>query len=163
MASIRRKSNAIQQIIISVILLVAVFVQFRLMAVLASDREPVTSDETSVITTLPSGLPSSAPLNLKAVVLDSFRVSISWDPPLFPNGPLISYSLNIKEAFPRGPQVYPGFQVNIKYFLKPTFKYFSWSKQVSLRSVNFFFRDRERRMETGFIDNYNLSISCNLC
>lgn len=85
--------------------------QFRLVAVLASDREILTSEESSTVTTLPHGLPSSSPLNLQAVALDVNRISISWDPPLFPNGPLISYSLTIKEAFPRGPQVYPGFQV----------------------------------------------------
>lgn len=93
-------------------LLFALSLQFRLTVVLASDREPLTSDETPAITTLPYGLPSTAPLNLQAVVLDANHISISWDPPLFPNGPLISYSLNIKETFPRGPQVYPGFQVN---------------------------------------------------
>ncbi len=95
----------------SSIIIVLLLLQFRVVAVLASDREPLTSDESQTVTTLPYGPPSTPPLKLQAVVLDSTRISISWDPPFFPNGPLISYSLTIKEASPSGPNVYPGFQV----------------------------------------------------
>lgn len=74
------------------------YLQFRLVIVLASDREPLTSEQSAAIQTLPSGLPSSPPIHLQAVVLDANRISISWDPPLYPNGPLVSYSLTIQEA-----------------------------------------------------------------
>lgn len=72
--------------------------QFRLVIVLASDREPLTSEQSAAIQTLPSGLPSSPPTHLQGVALDANRISISWDPPLYPNGPLVSYSLTIQEA-----------------------------------------------------------------
>ncbi|KAK4016061.1 hypothetical protein OUZ56_031022 [Daphnia magna] len=75
--------------------------RFRLVIVLASDREPLTSEESAPVVTLPSGLPSSPPINLEVVVLDANRISITWDPPYYPNGPLISYSLNIQEASSR--------------------------------------------------------------
>ena len=92
-------------------LVFAVTFQFRLVIVLASDREPLTSDESAPVRTLPSGLPSSPPVNLQAVVLDANRISISWDPPHYPNGPLVSYSLNIQEASSQNVDSYQGSQV----------------------------------------------------
>jgi len=87
--------------------------QFRLVIVLASDREPLTSDESAPVLTLPSGLPGSPPVNLQAVALDANRISISWDPPHYPNGPLVSYSLNIQEASSRNADSYQGSQVRL--------------------------------------------------
>ena len=88
-------------------LLIATF-QFRLLVIIAADREPLTSNETAVITTLPYGSPKSAALNLNAVALDANRISIKWDPPLFPSGRLHSYHLSIREACP---PFHPGFKV----------------------------------------------------
>lgn len=96
------------QCLILQFVLIAAF-QFRLVIVLASDREPLTSEESAPVVTLPSGLPSSPPINLEVVVLDANRISITWDPPYYPNGPLISYSLNIQEASSR--KGYQGSQV----------------------------------------------------
>ena len=93
--SIRVRRRLILQLVFTVTF------QFRLVIVLASDREPLTSDESAPVLTLPYGLPSSPPVNLQAVVLDANRISISWDPPHYPNGPLVSYSLNIQEASSR--------------------------------------------------------------
>lgn len=95
----------------------AFLIQFRLVIVLASDREPLTSEESAPVLTLPSGLPSSPPVNLQAVVLDANRISISWDPPHYPNGPLVSYSLNIQEASSRNAaDSYQGSQVRTDSF-----------------------------------------------
>jgi proto-oncogene tyrosine-protein kinase ROS len=100
---------SIRRLILQLVFTVAF--QFRLVIVLASDREPLTSDESAPVLTLPSGLPSSPPVNLQAVVLDANRISISWDPPHYPNGPLVSYSLNIQEASSRNADSYQGSQV----------------------------------------------------
>lgn len=87
--------------------------QFRLVASLAFDIEPLMSDETPNITTLPSGAPSVAPANLRVESADSERVSIAWDPPIFPNGPIISYTLTIREdRFERDD---PSFRVSENY------------------------------------------------
>lgn len=80
------------------LLFVSIFIQFRLVIALASLREPLTSEESAAIETRPFGLPTSPPTNLQAVVLDANRISISWDPPLYPNGELLSYSLTIQKA-----------------------------------------------------------------
>lgn len=90
--------------------------QFRLVIVLASDREPLTSEESAPILTLPSGLPSSPPTNLQAVVLDANRIVITWDPPFYSNGPLVSYSLKIQEASSRNVESYHGSQVKLIAF-----------------------------------------------
>ena len=96
---------------LNIFLLIATF-QFRLLVIIAADREPLTSNETAVITTLPYGLPKSAPLNLKVVALDANRISIKWDPPLFPSGHLVSYHLSIREAYPHN---HPTLQVRLQY------------------------------------------------
>lgn len=50
-----------------------------------------------VISTLPSGVPSSAPTIVRATAVDSSRISVSWEPGPFPNGPVLSYVLQINE------------------------------------------------------------------
>ena len=90
-----------------------VYFQFWLVIVLAFDREPLTSDASIDIQTLASGLPSSPPVHLQAVVLDANRISVTWDPPLYPNGPLVSYSLTIQEALSRHIGSYHGSQVSL--------------------------------------------------
>ncbi|XP_044740104.1 proto-oncogene tyrosine-protein kinase ROS [Chrysoperla carnea] len=57
--------------------------------------ELVVSEPSVVISTLPLGVPSSAPIIVRAVAVDSSRISISWEPGPFPNGPILSYVLQI--------------------------------------------------------------------
>ena len=126
--SIRVRRRFILQLVFTVTF------QFRLVIVLASDREPLTSDESAPVLTLPYGLPSSPPVNLQAVVLDSNRISISWDPPHYPNGPLVSYSLNIQEASSRNASdSYQGSQVRtVQHQTDSIFSDLLFSKVVEL-------------------------------
>lgn len=55
------------------------------------------SEQSLVISTLPEGPPSSAPVIVRAVAVDHTRISISWEPGLYPNGPILSYVLKIKD------------------------------------------------------------------
>ena len=61
-----------------------------------------------VISTLPSGVPSSAPTIVRATAVDSSRISVSWEPGPFPNGPVLSYVLQINEL----PEGYPALKVS---------------------------------------------------
>lgn len=94
-------------------LLISVF-QFRLLVIIAADREPLISNETDIMTTLPYGAPKTVALNLTAVALDASRISIKWDPPLFPTRRLVSYHLSIRETYPLSPPTQPGFKVQIQ-------------------------------------------------
>lgn len=60
--------------------------------------EPIVSAPSVVILTLAAGLPSSAPVIVRAAAVDSCRVSVSWEPGPFPNGPLLSYVLHLQGA-----------------------------------------------------------------
>lgn len=51
-----------------------------------------------VILTCPAGLPTSAPVIVRAAAVDSYRVSVSWEPGPFSNGPLLSYVLRLQRA-----------------------------------------------------------------
>lgn len=51
-----------------------------------------------VILTCPAGLPTSAPVIVRAAAVDSYRVSVSWEPGPFSNGPLLSYVLRLQGA-----------------------------------------------------------------
>lgn len=55
------------------------------------------SESSLVIGTLPSGLPSSPPSLVRATAPDPTRVSVSWLPGPFPNGPILSYVVSIDE------------------------------------------------------------------
>lgn len=49
---------------------------------------------------------------MRAVAVDHSRISISWEPGPFPNGPVLSYVLQIKDLHPIGYsalKVLPGF------------------------------------------------------
>ncbi|XP_043492014.1 proto-oncogene tyrosine-protein kinase ROS isoform X2 [Polistes fuscatus] len=60
--------------------------------------EPIVSAPSVVILTLAAGLPSSPPVIVRAAAVDSCRVSVSWEPGPFPNGPLLSYVLRLQGA-----------------------------------------------------------------
>ncbi|XP_076244805.1 receptor protein-tyrosine kinase sevenless isoform X2 [Calliopsis andreniformis] len=75
--------------------------RFRVALLLKSSQhnpEPIVSAPSVVIRTLAAGLPTSAPVIVRAAVVDSCRVSVSWEPGPFPNGPLLSYVLRLQGA-----------------------------------------------------------------
>ncbi|XP_029040729.2 proto-oncogene tyrosine-protein kinase ROS isoform X2 [Osmia bicornis bicornis] len=75
--------------------------RFRVALLLKSSQhnpEPIVSAPSVVIRTLAEGLPTSAPIIVRAAVVDSCRVSVSWEPGPFPNGPLLSYVLRLQGA-----------------------------------------------------------------
>ncbi|GLH07146.1 Protein sevenless [Gryllus bimaculatus] len=72
--------------------------RFRIALLLSPHHsEPIVSEPSVVISTLPSGLPSTAPTIVRATAVDSSHISVSWVPGPFPNGPLLSYKLKISE------------------------------------------------------------------
>lgn len=60
--------------------------------------EPIVSAPSVVILTCPAGLPTSAPVIVRTTAVDSYRVSISWEPGPFSNGPILSYVLRLQGA-----------------------------------------------------------------
>ncbi|XP_078041242.1 receptor protein-tyrosine kinase sevenless isoform X3 [Augochlora pura] len=75
--------------------------RFRVALLLKSSQhnpEPIVSAASVVIRTLAAGFPTSAPVIVRAAVVDSCRVSVSWEPGPFPNGPLLSYVLRLQGA-----------------------------------------------------------------
>ncbi|XP_037919299.1 protein sevenless isoform X2 [Hermetia illucens] len=61
------------------------------------EDEVLISEQSVIITTLPQGPPKSKPLIVRAVAVDHTTISVSWEPGPFPNGPILSYSLRIKD------------------------------------------------------------------
>ena len=82
--------------------------QFRIAILLSHHSEPIVSEPSVVISTLPSGVPSSAPTIVRATAVDSSRISVSWEPGPFPNGPVLSYVLQINEI----PEGHPALKVS---------------------------------------------------
>ncbi|XP_066586207.1 proto-oncogene tyrosine-protein kinase ROS [Prorops nasuta] len=75
--------------------------KFRVALLLRSSQhnpEPIVSAPSVVILTLAADLPASAPVIVRAAAVDSCRVSVSWEPGPFPNGPLLSYVLRLQGA-----------------------------------------------------------------
>ncbi|XP_011346152.2 proto-oncogene tyrosine-protein kinase ROS isoform X2 [Ooceraea biroi] len=75
--------------------------RFRVALLLKSSQhnpEPIVSAPSVVILTHAAGLPTSAPVIVRAAAVDSYRVSVSWEPGPFPNGPLLSYVLRLQGA-----------------------------------------------------------------
>lgn len=56
------------------------------------------SEQSLVIITAEEGPPQSEPDIVRAVAVDHTRISISWEPGLLKNGPILFYVLQIKEA-----------------------------------------------------------------
>ncbi|XP_058444154.1 protein sevenless isoform X2 [Malaya genurostris] len=73
-------------------------------ALLLSPRhdEVLISEQSVIILTLAQGPPISEPKIVRAVAVDHSRISISWEPGPFPNGPVLSYVLQIKDLDPIG-------------------------------------------------------------
>ncbi|XP_053678090.1 proto-oncogene tyrosine-protein kinase ROS [Anopheles nili] len=77
--------------------------RFRVALLLSPHHDQVlTSEQSVIISTLPSGVPTSEPTIVRAVAVDHSRISISWEPGPFPNGPVLSYVLQIKDLHPTG-------------------------------------------------------------
>ncbi|XP_018353318.1 PREDICTED: proto-oncogene tyrosine-protein kinase ROS isoform X2 [Trachymyrmex septentrionalis] len=73
--------------------------RFRVALLLKSSQhnpEPIVSAPSVVILTYAADLPTSAPVIVRAAAVDSYRVSVSWEPGPFPNGPLLSYVLRLQ-------------------------------------------------------------------
>lgn len=60
------------------------------------------SEESVIISTLADGVPISKPIIKRCVAVDQTRISVSWQPGPFPNGPILSYVLQIKDLNPVG-------------------------------------------------------------
>lgn len=65
--------------------------------ILSSFREiELYSEQSLVIITSEEGPPQSEPDIVRAVAVDHTRISISWEPGLLKNGPILFYALQIK-------------------------------------------------------------------
>lgn len=87
------------------------------MIALAPDHDPLMSEESAAILTMPSDFPSSPPTNLQVVPLDSNRISVSWEPPLYPNAPLVSYLLTIHQISSEIGETFHSSQVSLPFKL----------------------------------------------
>ncbi|XP_055536181.1 proto-oncogene tyrosine-protein kinase ROS isoform X2 [Wyeomyia smithii] len=77
--------------------------RFRVALLLSPPHDEVLISEQSVIIlTSAQGPPKSEPKIVRAVAVDYSRISISWEPGPFPNGPILSYVLQIKDIDPLG-------------------------------------------------------------
>ncbi|KFM82027.1 Proto-oncogene tyrosine-protein kinase ROS, partial [Stegodyphus mimosarum] len=71
--------------------------RFRVAWILLENYPPLFSEESIVISTLPYGAPSTSPTITCLTAVSCTRVSVSWNPPPFANGPILSYVLYIRE------------------------------------------------------------------
>lgn len=72
-----------------------------------------------MIITAEEGSPQSEPSIVRAVAVDHTRISISWEPGLLKNGPILFYVLEIKDTDHAG---YIAYKVlNIEYILPVIF------------------------------------------
>lgn len=62
----------------------------------------IISQQSVIISTLPRGIPSSEPVIVRVVAVDHNRISVSWEAGPFPNGPILSYVLQIRDLAPFG-------------------------------------------------------------
>ncbi|XP_017769031.1 PREDICTED: proto-oncogene tyrosine-protein kinase ROS isoform X2 [Nicrophorus vespilloides] len=76
--------------------------RFRVALILSNLTEPIVSPPSVVISTRPGGVPASPPSIVRAVPVDSTRISVSWEPGPFLHGPLLSYVLRITDNQPHG-------------------------------------------------------------
>lgn len=76
--------------------------QFRIALPLSNKQDEfLFSDQSIIISTLAQGRPQE-PANVRAIAVDHTRISVSWTPGAFPNGPILSYKLQIKDVAPVG-------------------------------------------------------------
>ena len=82
-------------------ILITTYLQFRV-ALLLSENEAIISEQSVIISTLAQGIPMSKPIIVRCLAVDQTRISISWEPGAFVNGPILSYALLIKDLIPTG-------------------------------------------------------------
>ncbi|KAH9381223.1 hypothetical protein HPB48_014466 [Haemaphysalis longicornis] len=71
--------------------------RFRVAWILLPNQSPLYSQPSVVISTLPYGVPSTPPKITSLTTIGPRSIAVSWDPPLFPNGPILSYALYLVE------------------------------------------------------------------
>uniref|UniRef100_A0A1B0CKJ2 Fibronectin type-III domain-containing protein n=1 Tax=Lutzomyia longipalpis TaxID=7200 RepID=A0A1B0CKJ2_LUTLO len=72
--------------------------RFRVALLLSKQHDEfLTSEQSVIISTLPMGVPLSEPAIVRAVAVDHTRISVTWEPGPFPNGPVLSYVLQIRD------------------------------------------------------------------
>ncbi|XP_064488538.1 proto-oncogene tyrosine-protein kinase ROS-like isoform X2 [Ornithodoros turicata] len=71
--------------------------RFRIAWILLPNHSPLFSKPSVVISTLPHGVPSTAPRITSLTAISPNSIAVSWDPPSFPNGPISSYLLYLVE------------------------------------------------------------------
>ncbi|XP_071055369.1 proto-oncogene tyrosine-protein kinase ROS isoform X1 [Onthophagus taurus] len=69
--------------------------RFRVAILIYQLNEPIFSAPSVVMMTLPQGAPMSPPASVRAVPVDCTRISVSWTPGSFPNGPILSYVVRL--------------------------------------------------------------------
>lgn len=86
-------------------------IQFRV-ALLLFESEAIYSEPSVVISTFEDGVPESPPMITNIRANDQTRICVSWKPGTKNNGPIISYSLQIKDLTQNG---YTAGKVLIKF------------------------------------------------
>ncbi|XP_076317469.1 proto-oncogene tyrosine-protein kinase ROS-like isoform X2 [Tachypleus tridentatus] len=71
--------------------------KFRVAWIILPQYAPILSHESVEISTLPYGVPTTAPTITSLAALGPRRISVSWEPPPFSNGPILSYVLYLQE------------------------------------------------------------------
>ncbi|XP_077488341.1 receptor protein-tyrosine kinase sevenless isoform X1 [Amblyomma americanum] len=71
--------------------------RFRVAWILLPNQSPLFSQPSVVISTLPYGVPSTPPKITSLTTVGPRSIAVSWDPPPFPNGPILSYALYLVE------------------------------------------------------------------
>ncbi|KAL1483200.1 hypothetical protein MTO96_013085 [Rhipicephalus appendiculatus] len=71
--------------------------RFRVAWILLPNQSPLFSQPSVVISTEPHGVPSTPPKITSLTTVGPRSIAVSWDPPLFPNGPILSYALYLVE------------------------------------------------------------------
>ncbi|RWS08705.1 Proto-oncogene tyrosine-protein kinase ROS-like protein [Dinothrombium tinctorium] len=71
--------------------------QFRVAWILFPQFSPVFSEPSLPILTKAYGPPSTPPRFISVVAVSSNHISITWEPPMFPNGPILAYILYLQE------------------------------------------------------------------
>lgn len=78
--------------------------RFRVAWIIMPQLTPLMSNVSVIISTLPYGVPSTSPTITSLIAVSASQISVSWEPPAFPNAPIISYDLSVQEQ-PNGPRI----------------------------------------------------------
>lgn len=95
------------------------------------------SEPSVVISTLPAGVPSSPPIIIRVTAVDSKRISISWKPGPFPNGPIHSYILELVGEYTALKEVCSNFRNLTKHSRFLLHIFYAFNKLSSYEFSNF--------------------------